>query len=128
MFRSLSSSALLLLCLAVPTKADILSTFDNPGDVTLSPTQAPGVWYTDRYAPAGFASRQMAPDGRLGTLLQSISAADNNAGRPAAFSSNFYNTQGRKYDLAAGMTSLGIQLYVPSVWNGLAQNIPGAEG
>lgn len=128
MFRNLSAAVLLLICVAVPANADILTTFDNPGDVTLSPTQAPGTWYIDRYAPAGFSAGQTAPDGRLGTLLQSISAADNNAGRPPAFSSNFYNTQGRKYDLAAGTASLGIQLYVPSAWNSLSQNIPGAEG
>ncbi|WP_235905656.1 hypothetical protein, partial [Tautonia marina] len=38
------------------TQAGQIFTFDNAGDVTLSPTQTAGSWYTDRYAPAGFVS------------------------------------------------------------------------
>jgi hypothetical protein len=106
-------------------------TFDAPGDVVLSPTQAPGTWYTDRYAPAGFASGQVAPDGRLGTLQQGISASDASGLRPAAFSSAFYNTQGRKYDFVPpgpGLTSAFIDMYVSQSWDSLNQNVAGAEG
>ncbi|MBY0312688.1 MAG: HYR domain-containing protein, partial [Phycisphaerales bacterium] len=81
---------------------------------TLSATQAPGVWYTDRYAPAGFTSGPV-PGGT--GLVHSISSADSSANRPPAFNSTFYSTQGRKFDIdmPAGF-KLGIDLYVPGSW------------
>src|SRR5687767_6673901 len=85
-------------------------TFDNA--ITLSPTQAAGTWYTDRYAPAGFASQVVfMGDERL---QQTISAADSGNARPGAFSSSFYNTQGRKFDLAPATSSASIDLFVES--------------
>lgn len=101
--------ALLTFGLVAPAQAGVINTFDNPGDVTLSPTQAPGTWYTDRYAPAGFAAGQSG-GGRTGVLAVTLSDAP----RPPAFSSSFYNTQGRKFDLASGTTSLFIDLYIPA--------------
>src|SRR5262249_32931582 len=80
-----------------------------------------GTWYPDRYAPAAFASGMTAPDGRPGTLLEIISALDSSSHRPSAFSSAFYNTQGRAFDLAPGTDRLSIELYIPSIWDGLAQ-------
>jgi hypothetical protein len=105
--------ALLTFGLVAPVQAGVINTFDNPGDVVLSPTQAPGTWYTDRYAPAGFAAGQSG-GGRTGVLALTLSAADGGTSRPSSFSSAFYNTQGRKFDLASGTTSLFIDLFVPA--------------
>lgn len=91
--------------------------FVNPFDVapTLSPTQAPGVWYTDRYNPANFDSQVFSGDNRLRI---GISAADGAASRPPAYVGQFYNTQGRKYDLGNGLyTSMKAQIYVGADWN-----------
>jgi hypothetical protein len=106
--RTFAAAAALMLC---ATNAHALSlTFDTP--VTTSPTQAAGVWYTDRYAPAGFTSPVLfAGDNRL---QQTISAADSADLRPGGFSDGFYNTQGRKYDLDPGTTSMSIDLYIPT--------------
>ncbi|MEI2738695.1 MAG: hypothetical protein V9F01_07910 [Chitinophagaceae bacterium] len=97
--------------------------FSSP--VSLSPTQAPGVWYTDRYAPFGFAI-----SGDLGgsTLKHSINAADGEVSRPPAYVSTFYNTQGRKYDLEAGTTTLKIKLYVPLSWATSGKRMAGLWG
>ncbi len=127
MFLAAASLACLALPLASTARAGQTITFDSPSDVVISATQAPGVWYTDRYAPASFASGQNGGS-RTGVLLQGISASDNNAGRPPAFSANFYNTQGRKFDLPSPTTTLQIELYVDRAWDSLSQNISGAEG
>lgn len=88
--------------------------FTNPGDITTGPSQAAGVWYTDRYNPAGFESGvSFGGDGRL---RHRIDAADGTSSRPASHSSLFYDTQGRKYDLDSGVTGMSIDLYVPSDW------------
>ncbi len=71
-------------------------------------TQASDTWYTDRYAPNGWAF-----DSGSGVLTLTIDAADRAAARPSGFGSSFYNTQGRKYDLGSGVTSLSIELFVP---------------
>jgi hypothetical protein len=76
--------------------------------------QAPGVWYVDRFAPSGFATSG-------GVLHETISAADHQA---AAFS----NTQGRKLDLAAGVTSMTIDLFVNADYNGSNQRLAGFWG
>lgn len=73
---------------------DITEGFDSP--VLTSATQAPGVWYTDRYAPATFESAFFDGDNRLQI---GVSSADSAANRPPSFASTFYNTQGRKYDV-----------------------------
>ena len=115
--------AVAVLLIGVPASADVL-TFDTPGSVVTGPTQAPGVWYTDRYAPAGFQGGQPAPGGKL-ALQHSISAADAAGSRPPGYTSAFYNTQGRKYDLSSGTISLRTELYIPASWDSLSQ---GAEG
>ena len=102
-FLSCASAALV----AVPASADPVQTFDsNP---TLGSSQAPGVWYTDRYAPAGFESAFFDGDNRL---RHSISSADDSSNRPSSFSSAFYDTQGRKYDVDT--TYMCIDLYIPT--------------
>jgi hypothetical protein len=81
-------------CLSTAAAVQADQTFDFNTPVVTGATQAPGVWYTDRYAPAGFSSPDFFDgDNRL---LHSISAADSATNRPGAFSSAFYNTQGRK--------------------------------
>lgn len=97
--------AVLVGGLAATARADISMNFDAP--VVTSATQAPGVWYTDRYAPAGFTSPvSFNGDNRL---EQSIAGADHQT-------TAFYNTQGYKYDLQPNTTSMSIQLYVPLAW------------
>jgi hypothetical protein len=73
-------------------------------------------WYPDRYAPAGFANVGSL-FGRNNVLAITIDDADNAASRPPAFSSTFYNTQGRKVDVdtAPPVTWIG-SLYIPSAW------------
>jgi len=81
----------------------------------LSPTQAPGVWYTDRYAPAQFDAFNPG-DGNH--LRIGISAADGLTGRPLSYQSTFYNTQGRKFDLNNGLyTSIRAKLFVANDWS-----------
>ncbi len=118
----------LVVLVAVGDACGDIQTFDTAASVVIGPTQAPGVWYVDRYAPAGFVGGATAPDGRTGTLKHSISSADSSANRLPAFSSSFYNTQGRKYDLPSGTIALSVELYIPSSWSQLNQNVPGAEG
>jgi hypothetical protein len=90
--------------------------FTDPIDepVAISATQAPGVWYPDRYEPAAFEQMFFDGDNRL---MHSISAADSMANRPGGLSDVFYNTQGRKYDvnIPAGQ-KWSIDLYIPSDW------------
>jgi len=90
-------------------------TFDV--DPILGNTQAPNVWYTDRFAPAGFSSVFFAGDNRLALEL---SASDNAAGRGAQ-NSNFYSTQGRKYD-TPDATMLSIDMYIASSFQNIAYN------
>lgn len=78
-------------------------------------SQAPGVWYPDRYRPANFDAVSFDGDMRLRI---GISAADGAALRPGGQTSTFYNTQGRKYDLGNGVyTSLKAEMYVGADWN-----------
>ncbi len=88
------------------------NTFDSA--VTLSNTRAPNAFYLDRYPPAGFASAA-GPGGNV--LKHSISSADSFAHRPGGFQANFYNTQGRAFDVDMPIgETLGIDLYVDVSW------------
>ncbi len=99
-------------------------TFDDP--VVTGGTQAAGVWYTDRYAPAGFTAPVFFDgDNRL---RQSISAADGASSRAPSFSSAFYNTQGRKFDVATGTQAMSIDLYVPADWETTGRRMAGFWG
>ena len=86
-------------------------TFDNP--VTLSATAAPGAWYTDRFAPAGFATS-------YGNLVESIAGHDLQA-------DGFYNTQGRAFDLGPTQ-SMSIDLFVDGNFRGSNQRDAGFWG
>ncbi|MFG0253444.1 MAG: hypothetical protein ACF8NJ_11295 [Phycisphaerales bacterium JB038] len=75
----------------------------------LCASQTPNCWYVDRYAPAEFRSAYFDGDYRL---LHRIAAADHQA-------SDFYNTQGRKYDVNMYLgETLTADLYIPAHWAG----------
>ena len=94
MERFTAATVLGLVTPALVQAASITETFDSP--VILSPTQAPGAWYRDRYVPAGFQTTLFQGE----NVLQHTIAAEDGAGsRSAPFASAFYNTQGRKFDL-----------------------------
>ena len=83
---------------------DNVENFENP--IATGPTQAPGVWYTDRFDPAEFEATG-------GELHIGIDDADfHSSGLP-----NFYNTQGRKYDvdIPVGYKWSG-KLYIGTDW------------
>jgi hypothetical protein len=115
-------AALSLLTLALPARAGVV-TFDSASDVVLGPTEAPGVWYHDRYPPSGFVAGQTG-GGRAGVLRESISSADQNGSRPFGYNIGFYDYQGRKIDLPPGSVFVSVDLYVPSSWAGLTQQDP----
>lgn len=82
--------------------------------VTIGNSQAAGTWYTDRYNPAGFT----APVNFMGDnrLKESISAADGKNNRTTPYNTDFYNYQGRKYDLFANTTSMSVDMFVAADW------------
>jgi hypothetical protein len=117
-------SFLLIAALSAVASANLNFTFDTP--VTTGPTQAADTWYTDRYAPAGFTSPAFFDgDNRL---KHSISSADGATSRPGGFSSAFYNTQGRKYDLETETYKMQIDLYVDSAWSTVGRRMAGFWG
>ena len=104
----------------IPAHAGMITfSFDTP--VTTGPTQAPDTWYTDRYAPAGFTTSG-------GQLIQTVSAVDSASNRPPAFSSTFYDTQGRKLDTGPEVVAVSIDLYVNGSWATLNQRVAGLWG
>ena len=93
--------------------ADLVPSFST---VTTGPSQASATWYTDRYAPAGFANVG-TQFGRSDVLGIDIKSADRQGSRPPAYGGGFYNTQGRKYDVTAtGVVTASADLYVFSDW------------
>jgi hypothetical protein len=82
--------------------------FDFSTNPPLAPSQQPDAWFPDRKAPAVFDSEMFLGDERLQI---GISASDYDSGNA------FYNTQGRKYDIAvAPGGSMEAQLYIPADW------------
>jgi hypothetical protein len=110
-----------LAAVAAPAHA-VLYTFDAP---VVTGAQAPGVWYTDRYAPAGFTNGTL---GAENVLVQTIDQADSAANRPGAFSSAFYNTQGRKLDAPPATQKMSVDLFVASGYGALANRVAGLWG
>lgn len=108
-----------VVLLAVTSVNAVTETFDTAP--TIGASEADGIWYTDRYAPAGFTSEFFDGDNRL---KHSISASDGSGSRPSSFSSSFYNTQGRKYN-TPGATEMQIDLYVPSEWETTGRRMAG---
>ena len=99
----LAASAALTLAASAANATTFTPDFSTP--VVTSPTEAPGVWYTDRKDPAVFQS-QVTYGGRGNTLYEATSPAD--AQTPA---NSFYNTQGRAYDVPLGTTGSSLDLY-----------------
>lgn len=89
--------------------------------VVTGPSQAPDTWYTDRYNPAIFESDTFMGEN---VLHHGVDVADSAANRPPSFSSLFYNTQGRKYDidLPTGST-LSADVWIPSSYETDARNV-----
>ena len=115
-YTALVAGALLAgsLASALPANATVLD-FNS---VTTGSTDAAGVWYTDRYAPAGFSSVPFDGDNRLALT---VSSSD--------YQSNlFYDTQGRAYDLDAGTQYLSVQLYVTQAMIDSPNRITGLWG
>ncbi|WP_233155154.1 VPLPA-CTERM sorting domain-containing protein [Sedimentitalea arenosa] len=104
--------------------AAVITSQDFSTNPVLSDTQAPGAWYTDRYAPESFSSETFMGDERLAVT---ISEADNAAGRPSGQSNVFYNTQGRKFDIT-GATSLSIDFFIDSAFENAQGRIGGVWG
>jgi hypothetical protein len=111
--RTLATAALTFVPALAVAQPDVTP---NLGAVVTG-AQAPGVWYTDRYAPAAFETVAGPVAGRTDVLHIGISDADASGNRPAPYGATFYNTQGRKYDLnASGAFTLSADLYVDAGW------------
>ena len=119
---SFFAAAAMLAPVSVSASTITSQTFDT--DPTLGSSQAPGVWYTDRYAPAGFESVSFLGDNRL---KHTISASDSESGRPGNFSSSFYNTQGRKFD-TPGASTISIDFYIDPAFDGASGRTGGFWG
>jgi hypothetical protein len=78
----------------------------------LSATEAPLAWYPDRFPPHGFSAAN-------GVLTEGVSPSDFQT------PPSFYNTQGNKFDLLAGTTSVSIKVYVPESWELLPERLAG---
>ncbi|MDK3075517.1 VPLPA-CTERM sorting domain-containing protein [Sedimentitalea sp. JM2-8] len=124
MKNKLPHLALALIFGAGAAQAAVITAQDFSSDPLLSDTQAPGTWYTDRYAPAGFETQDFMGDSRLAVT---VSEADGTAGRPAGQAGAFYNTQGRKFDVA-GANALSIDFYIDSAFENAQGRIGGLWG
>lgn len=83
--------------------------------VTIGASQAPGVWYTDRYLPSAFETVPFDGGNALRLAIDPI--ADGSAARASTGQAGtFYNTQGRKLDLPASTTAVTAKLHVPADW------------
>ena len=106
---------------ATPGSPIIKEVFTNTFDeaVALSATEADDVWYTDRYAPAGFTSPEsFNGDNRL---KHSILASQQQPG-------SFQNTQGREYNVGDNTDYMEIKLYVPASWETANKRLAGFWG
>lgn len=103
-------SVLVSVAIASAVAAPALAQSNDFSSPVTTGARAPGVWYVDRHAPAGFQTSG-------GQLIESISGGDYQG------PGSFYNTQGYAYDLNPGTTSLSIDLTVDQSWldSGLQQ-------
>jgi len=108
----LAVGVLLAVAPAAATAQTLGLDFSVPPQVSNSQTEVPLQWYTDRYAPAGFTAAS-------GVLTETVT--------PAGFNptESFYNTQGNKFDLLAGTTSVSIQVRVPMAWETSNERLAG---
>ncbi len=118
-------SLLLGAAVLVAGQAAAYDYFTDPFDVnpviTGDQTAVPNAWFWDRYRPDHFDSEVFLGDNRLHIGISSNDGFGPNAtggGRPPAYASTFYNTQGRQYLLGNGYyTSIKGKLYVGSDWS-----------
>jgi hypothetical protein len=109
--------------LVITPTSNVQLTYDFSQPILIGPSEATNTWYTDRYAPSGFATQATAPDTTTNTLEESISSSSYQTPAPS-----FYNTQGRKLDLVPGVYSETISLYVPAAWATGGERMAGAWG
>ncbi len=86
-------------------------------DLLLSESQAAGYWYPDRYPPGVFETATFMGEE---VLKHGVRVADSAANRPSGFSSEFYDTQGRKLDtdLSGAKQGMSIDLWLDASWSG----------
>lgn len=113
-------AAVMMLATSV-AQAGVIQTVDFSGPVATGSSQAPNVWYTDRYAPAGF----QVSGSQLHLTVDETGAAANRGG---AYSSTFYDTQGRKYDLQPEVTAVSVDMYIAQEFASANQRIGGLWG
>jgi hypothetical protein len=105
--------SVLALIPAVATAQTMGFDFSVPPVVSNS-GEAPLEWYADRYPPAGFTAAS-------GVLSETVTPA----GFQNPTTDYFQNTQGNKFDLLAGTTSVSIELYVPTDWETSNERLAG---
>ncbi len=108
-FASAIALASVLAFGATAASAQVVQNFDTSGQTGT----------VDRYAPTTVSSGTPY-GGHAGTLEEITLPSNGGAGRPAAYSSSFYNTQGMAFALPAGTTSMSVQLYNDSAYSGYA--------
>ena len=89
-------------------------TFDDP--VPVAESQAPDVWFVDRYRPAAFESSMLEDRNVLRIQILNSDGAQNRP--PGGYSGGFYNTQGRKFDLPPETDKLSGELFYSASWEG----------
>lgn len=103
--------------LTAGTLALASTTLQAQTDVTPNLGAGVGSFYTDRYAPAGFAVNGGVVEGRNNVLQITIDASTDLNNRPAGFQFPFYNTQGKKTDVnTAGSWLFRSDLFVSDFW------------
>jgi TusA-related sulfurtransferase len=86
-----------------------LITADDP--IPIAASQAPGVWYVDRYAPSAFEMDVFSSEN---VIRHSIDGIGDGAANRGSQNGTFYNTQGRKYDLGTRATTIHADIYIPA--------------
>lgn len=107
----------LSVCLPVAAVVLGLSGSAMAGNLMPNYGTLPTGWTTDRYDPASFAN--IGPfQSRWDVLGIGIDSSGGVTARGPSFSSAFYNTQGRGYDVSGGAGAvLTADLWVPSSWS-----------
>lgn len=115
-FKKTLTAAAALTLFSLPALAVELTNQTFDVDPPLADTQADGVWFIDRAAPAGFSSQFFNGDNRL---AHTISSADASGG--------FTATQGRAFQ-TVGANELQIDMFISSDFDGATGRIGGLWG
>lgn len=100
-----------------PSEAGIITNQSFDTDPVLSDTVAPGVWWTDRFAPAEFKSQDFMGDNRLLLGIDGDDQQDN----------GFRNTQGRGFN-TPGADRLSIDMFIDESFANVEGRIGGFWG